>query len=268
MTEDQPKDASAKDTYTHAVEDATRKWKSTTEALDRKYLLQQESYTGDQSPAALYSQYLRQRDVDRIAWLRDLSAAGQEYTATTGEKKLPTPGWSPAPTSPLPGPGQPTPPSPQESKAKTHESESPESSSHWPAWAGAGLIALVGWFMVSSIVDSNNQTRAAGEAIAYAQSSTVEVLYEVEGSATSANLTMASATGTVQFNGKLVPLQNKTTGKRGLTTTMSRGDFVYISAQNKGSSGTITCRITADGVVVSTNTSSGGYAIASCNGRA
>jgi hypothetical protein len=94
------------------------------------------------------------------------------------------------------------------------------------------------------------------------------VLYEVEGSAKGANLTLESATGTVQQNDKAVPLVGKSTGKRGLTFIMPRGNFVYISAQNKGSSGTITCRITVDGVVNSTNTSSGGYAIASCTGTA
>lgn len=44
------------------------------------------------------------------------------------------------------------------------------------------------------------------------------------------------------------------------------GDFVYISVQNQQGAGSVTCRITVDGVVVSENTSSGGYTIATCQG--
>jgi hypothetical protein len=77
---------------------------------------------------------------------------------------------------------------------------------------------------------------------------------------------MESGTGTVQQNDKAVPLGTKSSGTRGISVTMMRGHFAYLSAQNTGASGTITCRITVDGVVVSTNTSSGAYAIASCKG--
>ncbi|MGY3379459.1 hypothetical protein ACVWYS_001416 [Arthrobacter sp. TE12231] len=46
---------------------------------------------------------------------------------------------------------------------------------------------------------------------------------------------------------------------------MPRGHFVYLSAQNQSYSGTVTFRVTVDGAVVSTNTSGGGYGIASCS---
>ena len=102
------------------------------------------------------------------------------------------------------------------------------------------------------------------------------VVYEVEGetgmtvpmSVTSADITIATKSGTEQAS-VAVPLVSKT-GRKGLTVSMPDGAFVYISAQNKGrySSGKITCRITSDGVVISENTSSGKFAIASCKGRA
>ena len=44
------------------------------------------------------------------------------------------------------------------------------------------------------------------------------------------------------------------------------GEFVYVSVQNQQPAGSVTCRITVDGVVVSENTSSGGYTIATCQG--
>jgi hypothetical protein len=59
------------------------------------------------------------------------------------------------------------------------------------------------------------------------------------------------------------------TGPLPFTATYSfhTGDFVYLSVQNQQPAGSVTCRITVDGVVVSENTSTGGYTIATCQGR-
>jgi hypothetical protein len=51
------------------------------------------------------------------------------------------------------------------------------------------------------------------------------------------------------------------------TFTFHSGDFVYLSVQNQQGLGAVTCRITVDGKVVSENTSTGGYTIATCQGR-
>lgn len=51
------------------------------------------------------------------------------------------------------------------------------------------------------------------------------------------------------------------------TFTFHTGDFVYVSVQNQQGAGSVTCRITVDGAVVSENTSSGGYTIATCKGE-
>lgn len=53
----------------------------------------------------------------------------------------------------------------------------------------------------------------------------------------------------------------------GTSTTFHRGDFLYISVQNQQPAGSVTCRITVDGKVVSENTSDGGYTIATCQGK-
>jgi hypothetical protein len=42
---------------------------------------------------------------------------------------------------------------------------------------------------------------------------------------------------------------------------------VYLSVQNQNAAGSVTCRILLDGMVVSENTSTGGYVIATCQGR-
>lgn len=101
--------------------------------------------------------------------------------------------------------------------------------------------------------------------ITSARASTVTVLYEVEGTAKWADVTMETPTGTEQLSPD-VPMVRKDSGKPGLQMTMSSGHVVYLSAQNKDSYGNIRCRITAAGTVISENTSSGGYAIATCNG--
>lgn len=53
----------------------------------------------------------------------------------------------------------------------------------------------------------------------------------------------------------------------GTSTTFHPSDFLYLSVQNQQPAGSVTCRITVDGVVVSENTSIGGYTIATCQGR-
>ncbi len=95
----------------------------------------------------------------------------------------------------------------------------------------------------------------------------VHVVYELDGTASSADITIQTDSGgTSQQQGVDVPLRNKAGGE-GLRFTFDGGEFVYISAQNNGS-GTLTCRIKADGVVISENTASGEFAIATCEGTA
>lgn len=132
----------------------------------------------------------------------------------------------------------------------------------WTLLAVAGVLILT---VTVSITNEQRENRAAGKAIAQAMATNV-VHYEVEGTAKGANLTFQTPSGTSQLNGKAVPLANKNTGVRGIRYDMPAGSFVYLSAQNTGSSGTITCRITVNGVVVAENSSSGSYAIASCSG--
>jgi len=94
-----------------------------------------------------------------------------------------------------------------------------------------------------------------------------KVLYEAEGEdTTEASYTLRSDNGgTVQGDVDL-PLKNKA-GGTGLTMSgFKSGAFVYLSIQNGKGYGSVTCRITIDGKVVSENTSHGGYKIATCTG--
>lgn len=99
--------------------------------------------------------------------------------------------------------------------------------------------------------------------------STHAVLYEAEGQRArglrSASITLQTPDGSSQAQVNL-PMRTKA-GDTGLTYTFTTGDFVYLSVQNQDAAGSVTCRITVDGSVISENTSSGGYAIATCQGR-
>lgn len=104
--------------------------------------------------------------------------------------------------------------------------------------------------------------------IAAAGGGTHTVTYKVEGSATGTDITFSTPDGgTSQASGKAVPLANHTTGTEGISGPFHSGAFLYISAQNTGESGDITCIIEVDGVAVKTSTSSGGFTIATCSGR-
>lgn len=246
--------------YALQVEAANRDWYATATALEEDYRQALIRPGQDQSPAALHSQYLRRRTTEQTAWRARTADAAATYRERTGQRSLPPVGWTPAAPEAIPASGT------QPARARK-----PFDRSRW-----LPLIAVVGGLVVLAIIgtaisDANktkSTTSGSGGTGTAAYSSTVEVLYEVEGTATGTNITIEAPTGTVQGNNKAVPLGNPTTGKKGISYTMPRGHFVYLSAQNTGAKGTITCRITVDGKVVASNTSSGGYAIAGCSGTA
>jgi hypothetical protein len=130
----------------------------------------------------------------------------------------------------------------------------------------AAVAVLVGALFVVSTISSRPAAESASSSSGSLSRSLPRVLYEVEGTAEGASITYSTSSGIAQNSGVKVPLTAKGGSQRGITLTMDRGDFVSISAQNLGSSGSLTCRITVDGVVVSRVTSSGAYAIASCSG--
>lgn len=90
------------------------------------------------------------------------------------------------------------------------------------------------------------------------------VVYEVEGDGAYFDLTAETPTGTTQATPDL-PLRLDT--GEPMTFEFQPGDFVYVAAQSKDGR-TITCRITVDGTVVSENTSTGKFGIATCKGTA
>lgn len=98
-------------------------------------------------------------------------------------------------------------------------------------------------------------------------STTHIVTYLLSGSATSADITYNTPSGTEQQQGVDVPLTKETDHTPGIEQHFGSGGFLYISAQNNGD-GTITCEIKVDGLTVAQNTASGEFAIATCEGSA
>lgn len=134
-----------------------------------------------------------------------------------------------------------------------------------PLVAVAAIGAVVGLGALAGGGDAQPEPDVAP--VAPVADSTVTVLYEVDGSTDYADVTMETPDGTEQLSPD-VPMVRKSDGQPGLEMEFSSGDFLYLSAQNNRSYGTVTCRITVDGVVVSENEASGGYAIATCKGSA
>lgn len=90
---------------------------------------------------------------------------------------------------------------------------------------------------------------------------TYEVTYSVGGSTTAASLTYENEGGNAEQKAQVgVPWAT--------TFRVESGAFLYVSAQNKNESGSITCEIKLDGAVIEQASSDGAYTIATCSGSA
>lgn len=97
-----------------------------------------------------------------------------------------------------------------------------------------------------------------------------DIWYYVEGTTDLAStVTISNRFGnTEQATDLQVPLALESEDEEGFHLgPMSCGTFVYISAQNGRRSGSIECRIEADGVTIEYAASEGAYVIASCSGQ-
>jgi len=126
------------------------------------------------------------------------------------------------------------------------------------------LIAIVLCILINTISSGGGggpRPTSRPRATSQPATTSFSVTYEVSGSASKVDLTYNNAqNGTEQLGDKSIPWSKK--------YTMEFGDFMYISAQNQGETGSVTCKIKVDGVVVKQSTSSGAYVIATCSGSA
>ena len=92
----------------------------------------------------------------------------------------------------------------------------------------------------------------------YTQPTTYSVTYKVSGSASEASMTYSNSSGGTEQKKTYIPWQT--------SFTAEPSTFLYVSAQNQGDTGSVTCEIWVDGELYKTSTSSGAYTIASCSG--
>lgn len=91
---------------------------------------------------------------------------------------------------------------------------------------------------------------------------THHIVYTLSGTARAADVTFVTPDGsTDQRDHVAVPMG-------GIGYEIDPGGFLYISAQNTGRSGSLTCTITEDGVEVARHTSVGGYSTVTCQASA
>lgn len=121
----------------------------------------------------------------------------------------------------------------------------------------AGLLAACGG-------PNSPDTEAAS---ASAPAGPVEIEYVIHGTTTQANVTMRTGTGSRQDD---ITLPDRGDERRStFTFSTPAGERLYLSAQNANSSGVIRCTIVdSQGRTISSNESTGGYSIATCEGEA
>ena len=126
----------------------------------------------------------------------------------------------------------------------------------WSAWRVLVILGLIAG-LVAVWASNGEDSSSAGST--EPSTSPRSVKYRLTGDASGADLTWMDGNGqTAQANGKAVPLSGD------VSFSARAGAFLYFSAQNTGAFGSLTCQIVVDGEVVAENTSSGGYAIVSC----
>jgi hypothetical protein len=86
------------------------------------------------------------------------------------------------------------------------------------------------------------------------------VTYRVRGSAGAAALTYRNVQGGTEQTRVRLPWE--------VSFDAKGGTFLYVSAQNPGVEGSVTCEIALDGEVRTSSTSTGAYVIAECSNAA
>lgn len=91
-------------------------------------------------------------------------------------------------------------------------------------------------------------------------SSPIQVTYKISGSASQVFITYQNGQGGTEQKEAVIPWQ--------YTMTVNHGTFLYISAQNQGDNGSVSCEIWVNGVKWRDSTSDGAYVISDCSGSA
>ena len=117
------------------------------------------------------------------------------------------------------------------------------------------IVGIVGTIWLLAQLGSTSSSTSD-----YSAPTTYSVIYKITGTASRASLTYENEQGGTEQTVVKIPWQK--------SMTVTRGAFLYLSAQNEGERGSVTCEIWVDNVKWKESTSSGAYVIASCSGSA
>jgi hypothetical protein len=117
------------------------------------------------------------------------------------------------------------------------------------------LILLICLFFGAALLNPGSKSSST---LSLPSSSERDVTYEITGSAQSVSVTLSNGDDGTEQGEYNLPFR-KTFKKKPYP-------FAYISAQNRGETGTVTCTIFVNGQKFKTATSSGAFTIADCNG--
>ncbi len=168
---------------------------------------------------------------------------GTQWTTWDGSRWVPLPRAAPAAVFPE---SVATPPAIQPTRQTT-------TASSKTVWIVMGLVVLLGLAWAGVGVVSRMMSSATDV------TSAVQVTYLVAGTSSAGMVTYSTASGMEQVDAG--PAWSR-------SIMVKSGTPVSLSAQNGGEFGSVTCRISVNGAVVSTNTSSAAFGIASCSGLA
>ena len=151
------------------------------------------------------------------------------------------------------------PPPPDEVVRREHElthwaqQQESKDSEHPPLKViGIAAAVLVGLGVIGALNSDGDDDDSGSECQA--------VTYHIEGTAQTVDITMQNSSGDTEQFAATLPVR--------LPMGCMDGDFAYISAQNRGETGTVECRITRGlnpPVVVAQASSSGAFKIATCS---
>jgi hypothetical protein len=137
------------------------------------------------------------------------------------------------------------------SSAPAVSTEPQKKKRSWIVW----LLIVIGLLLCWLLSQGSGDTPSS-----FSSGTTYEVIYKVTGTASRASLTYNNEQGGTEQTEIAIPWEKQ--------FTVKRGEFLYISAQNEGETGSVTCEIWVDGNKWRESTSSGAYKIASCSGSA
>ncbi|HNT76392.1 MAG TPA: hypothetical protein PKH77_15360, partial [Anaerolineae bacterium] len=127
-------------------------------------------------------------------------------------------------------------------------------------WIGIFFVVILGVVGTLCCLIQFSRILLPSTSDVYSTPTTYRVTYKITGTASRASLTYQNAQGGTEQTVVSIPWKE--------SLIVESGDFLYLSAQNEGEFGSVTCEIWVNDVKWKESTSQGAYVIATCSGSA